>query len=63
MHKRAKSGISMSSERCHGSIYFLNKKDVLDFESKDIYLLFAILSASQYQNFYFLPKHEAKIRP
>ena len=43
--KSAKSGICMFSVRCHGNIYYLNEKVVINFDSKDTYLRFAILFA------------------
>ena len=39
----AKAGISMLSERCHGNICNLNVIVMLEFMSRDIYLLFAII--------------------
>ena len=41
--KCEKSGRYMFSERCHGNIYYVNEKVVIDFDSKDTYLLFAML--------------------
>ena len=32
------------SERCHGNMYNLNVKVVLEFVSRDLYLLFAMFS-------------------
>ena len=52
------------SERCHGNMYNLNVIDVLEFISKDIYLLFAILFSSKFQNSFFYqhmrPKSDLK---
>ena len=53
------------SERCHGNIRILNVIFVLEFISRDLYMLFAILFSSRFQNsvVVFLPTHEAEIRP
>ena len=50
------------SVRCHGNMCNLNMIVVLDFISRDLYLLFAILFSSKFQNS-FLPTHEAETRP
>ena len=50
------------SERCHGNMCNLNVIVVLEFISRDLYLLFAILFSSKSQ-IQFLPTHEAEIRP
>ena len=41
------------SERCHGSMCNLNVIVVLEFISRDLYLLFAILFSSKFQNSIF----------
>ena len=41
------------SERCHGNMYNLNVIVVLEFISRDLYLLFAILLSSKFQNSFF----------
>ena len=51
------------SERCHGNMSNLNLIVVLEFISSDLYLLFVILLSSKFQNYFFLPTHEAEIRP
>ena len=51
--KIAKSGISMFWERCHGNMCNLNVIVVLEFISRDLYLLFAILLSSKFQNSIF----------
>ena len=51
--KIAKSGISMFSERCHGNTCNLDEIVVLEFISRGLYLLFAILLSSKFQNSIF----------
>ena len=51
--KSAKSVISMFSGRCHGNVHYLNEMVVLDFKSREIHLLFAIVISSQFQNSIF----------
>ena len=41
------------SERCHGNMCHLNVIVVLDFISRDLYLLFVILLSSKFQNSIF----------
>ena len=41
----------------------LNVIVVLEFIGRDLYLLFVILFSSKFQNSFFLPTHEAEIRP
>ena len=41
----------------------LNVIVVLEFRSRDIYMLFAILFSSKFQNSVLLSTHEAEIRP
>ena len=54
--KIAKSGISVFlcfSERCHGNMCNLNVTVVLEFLSRGLYLLFAVLLSSKFQNSIF----------
>ena len=51
------------SERCHGNMCNLNVIVVLEYISRDLYLLFAIRFSSKLQNSVFLSTHEAEIRP
>ena len=41
----------------------LNVIVVLEFVSRHLYLLFAILFSSKFQNSFFLQTHESEIRP
>ena len=50
-------------ERCHGNMCNLNVIVVLEFISRDLYLLFEILFSSTFQNSFFFLRHEAEIRP
>ena len=50
-------------ERCHGNMYNLNVIVVLEVISRGLCQLFAILLSSKFQNSFFLPPHEAEIRP
>ena len=51
------------SGRCHGNMRDLNVMVNLEFISRDLFLLFAIFFSSKSQNSFFLPTHEAEIRP
>ena len=53
--KIAKSDISMLSERCHGNMcnHKLNVIVVLEYISRDLFLLFAIRFSSKFQNSVF----------
>ena len=51
--KIAKSEFLWFSERCHGNMCNLNVIAVLEFISRDLYLLFAVRFSSKFQNSVF----------